>query len=135
MDCSLPGSSVHGIFQARILEGVAISFSNAPNIRTPKCIKQILIDLNSETDNNTITEKWGQGCLMIFSEQLGDRTPTFNRTATAGLLTVAPTEKVQGRGLGVSRQRQSEFLRLERILNVSRLNSLISWLWLWYLER
>ena len=26
-DCSLPGSSVHGIFQARILERVAISFS------------------------------------------------------------------------------------------------------------
>ena len=25
MDCSLPGSSVHGIFQARILEWVAIS--------------------------------------------------------------------------------------------------------------
>ena len=27
MDCSLPGSSVHGIFQTRILEWVAISFS------------------------------------------------------------------------------------------------------------
>ena len=27
MDCRLPGSSVHGIFQARILEWVAISFS------------------------------------------------------------------------------------------------------------
>ena len=27
MDCSLPGISVHGIFQARILEWVAISFS------------------------------------------------------------------------------------------------------------
>ena len=26
-DCSLPGSSVRGIFQARILEGVAVSFS------------------------------------------------------------------------------------------------------------
>ena len=26
-DCSLPGSSIHGIFQARILERVAISFS------------------------------------------------------------------------------------------------------------
>ena len=25
MDCSLPGSSVHGVFQARILECVAIS--------------------------------------------------------------------------------------------------------------
>ena len=27
MDCSLPGFSVHGIFQAKILEWVAISFS------------------------------------------------------------------------------------------------------------
>ena len=27
MDCSLPGSSVHGILQARILEWVAISYS------------------------------------------------------------------------------------------------------------
>ena len=28
MDCSLPGSSVHGIFQARVLEWAAISFSS-----------------------------------------------------------------------------------------------------------
>ena len=27
MDCSQPGSSVHGIFQARVLEWVAIAFS------------------------------------------------------------------------------------------------------------
>ena len=27
MDCSLPGSSIYGTSQARILEGVAISFS------------------------------------------------------------------------------------------------------------
>ena len=27
MDCSMPGSSVHGIFQARILQWVAMSFS------------------------------------------------------------------------------------------------------------
>ena len=27
MDCSLPGPSVHGIFQARVLEWVAIAFS------------------------------------------------------------------------------------------------------------
>ena len=27
VDCSLPGSSVHGIFQARVLEWVAIAFS------------------------------------------------------------------------------------------------------------
>ena len=28
MDCSLPGSSIHGIFQARVLEWGAIAFSN-----------------------------------------------------------------------------------------------------------
>ena len=36
-DCSLPGSSVHGILQARILEWVAISFSrgsSGPRART-----------------------------------------------------------------------------------------------------
>ena len=30
MDCSLPGSSVHGIFQARMLESGAIAFSTGP---------------------------------------------------------------------------------------------------------
>ena len=29
MDCSLPGSSAHGIFQARVLEWVAIAFSTS----------------------------------------------------------------------------------------------------------
>ena len=29
MDCSPPGSSVHGILQARILESIAISYSTA----------------------------------------------------------------------------------------------------------
>ena len=27
MDCTLPGSSIHGIFQTRVLEWVAIAFS------------------------------------------------------------------------------------------------------------
>ena len=31
MDCSLPGSSIHGILQARKLEWVAISFSRGNN--------------------------------------------------------------------------------------------------------
>ena len=31
MDCSLPGSSVHGIFQAIVLEWIAISFSKESN--------------------------------------------------------------------------------------------------------
>ena len=31
MDCSLSGSSIHGIFQARVLEWIAISFSRGPS--------------------------------------------------------------------------------------------------------
>ena len=37
LDCSLPGSSVHGIFQAIVLEWIAISFSRGssqPRART-----------------------------------------------------------------------------------------------------
>ena len=35
MDCSLPGSSVHGIFQARVLEWGAIAFSESNHEETP----------------------------------------------------------------------------------------------------
>ena len=35
LDCSLPGSSIHGIFQARVLEWGAISFSKL-NIQKTK---------------------------------------------------------------------------------------------------
>ena len=38
MDCILPGSSVHEILQARILEEVAISFSN---------LEGVVVDLRS----------------------------------------------------------------------------------------
>ena len=31
MDCSLPDSSVHGIFQSRVLEWGAIAFSDIPH--------------------------------------------------------------------------------------------------------
>ena len=31
MDCSLPGSTIHGIFQARVLEWGAIAFSDRFN--------------------------------------------------------------------------------------------------------
>ena len=32
MDCSLPGSSVHGIYQARVLEWIAASFSRGSSV-------------------------------------------------------------------------------------------------------
>ena len=40
MDCSLPGSSVHGIFQARVLEWGAIAFSESPLVGTKKKVTE-----------------------------------------------------------------------------------------------
>ena len=51
MDSSPPGSSVHGILQARVLERVAISFSNR---EVSKYLKQILKDLKGEIKSKTI---------------------------------------------------------------------------------
>ena len=49
MDCSLPDSSIHGIFQARILEWVAISFSKGssqPSDQTQvSCIEGCLLTI------------------------------------------------------------------------------------------
>ena len=46
MDCSLPGSSVHGIFQARVLERGAIAFS----VVTTEYFRSLqLIDLLTDT--------------------------------------------------------------------------------------
>ena len=40
MDCSLPGSSIHGIFQARVLERGAITFSElALGENTSSCVE------------------------------------------------------------------------------------------------
>ena len=36
MDCSLPGSSIHGIFQARVPEWGANALSNPPQINSQK---------------------------------------------------------------------------------------------------
>ena len=62
MDCSLPGSSVHGIFQARVLEWVAISFSRGssqPRDWTQvSCIAGIHFTIWG-TGEVTINRRWG----------------------------------------------------------------------------
>ena len=40
MDCSPPGSSIHGIFQARVLEWGAIAFSEATDYWSAKPLPQ-----------------------------------------------------------------------------------------------
>ena len=57
MDCSLPGSSIHGIFQAKVLEWGAIAFSNGmysltiPAVREhrPGLTRQGMKILNSDS--------------------------------------------------------------------------------------
>ena len=48
MDCSLPGSSVHGILQARILEWVAVPFCRGPS--QPRSLSLQVDSLPSEPD-------------------------------------------------------------------------------------
>ena len=43
MDCSLPGSSVHGIFQARVLEWGAITLSESHAQEKPNDLRESLI--------------------------------------------------------------------------------------------
>ena len=64
MDCSLPGSSVHAIFQARILEQVVISFSGGssqPGIepRSPTLAGGLFTSwATSEASGVTIDDTW-----------------------------------------------------------------------------
>ena len=53
MDCSLLGSSVHGIFQARILEWVAISFSKPIQQRCKVVVCPHFIDQRKLRDQVT----------------------------------------------------------------------------------
>ena len=47
MDCSLPGSSVHGVFQARVLEWGAIAFSMA---ESEEELKRLLMKVKEESE-------------------------------------------------------------------------------------
>ena len=58
MDCSLPASSIHGIFQARVLEWGAIAFSdlchgNWKMLQTIFYSENQLLNINQHTTNYT----------------------------------------------------------------------------------
>ena len=69
MDCSLPGSSVHGIFQARVLEWVAIAFS----VRKTKIKCLCVCVLSSSVVSDFLMVLWTIACQtsvsMGFSRQ------------------------------------------------------------------
>ena len=53
MDCSLPGSSVHGIFQARVLEWGVIAFSVISMTIT---LVKITISFHQTTSDNLVAD-------------------------------------------------------------------------------
>ena len=81
MDCSLPGSSVHGIFQARVLEWGAIAFS-LKDLKTSQIkICQSLVHLMEPIVILTLFRDWplGDPSLMILPLQ-----NLFQRSCPAG---------------------------------------------------
>ena len=60
MDCSLPGSSIHGIFQARVLEWGAIAFSMAPHYFLIIIRKRWIIFLSCRDQNLLQKTHWEQ---------------------------------------------------------------------------
>ena len=57
MDCSLPGSSVHGIFQARVLEWVASAFSTISDLfHNLQSLVYCLVYRNMQ--NNGLSNDW-----------------------------------------------------------------------------
>ena len=62
MDCSFPGSSIHGIFQARVLEWGAIAFSGLSHLvakkkKKPTGQKKGEVHINTNISENRL----GQG--------------------------------------------------------------------------
>ena len=68
MDCSLPGSSIHGIFQARVLEWGAIALEGI-NSRISEAEEQIselkdkMVKITSEEQNKVKRMKRTEGSL------------------------------------------------------------------------
>ena len=50
MDCSLPGSSIHGIFQTKVLEWGAIAFSAKSGYQLPIGTRRIYVDVNFKSE-------------------------------------------------------------------------------------
>ena len=57
MDCSLPGSSVHGIFQARVLVKSYPSINDTTGKRESDLIRQIFDEIKAKIFSNLLKKK------------------------------------------------------------------------------
>ena len=79
MDCSLPGFSVHGNLQARVLEWVAITFSDyrfgaspmTQQVKNPLTMQEILVQ--SLGGEDTLRRAWQPTQVLLLGEFHGQR--------------------------------------------------------------
>ena len=90
MDCSLPGSSIYGIFQARVLEWVAIAFSRK----------------SSQPRDRTRVSRIAGRRFTVWATREATKPISWRIHPTSGLPTVSYPEATLGRGLSTSIQKQ-----------------------------
>ena len=71
MDCSLPGSSVHGIFQARVLEWGAIAFSVIRDEAYPVVYEVLCLSVCPENPVLSICGSQGINLASIGRQSIG----------------------------------------------------------------
>ena len=81
MDCSLPGSSIHGFFQGRVLEWGAIAFSRENIVRSHQ-VPQILLKspVSSLAKSTKITQQWALYFFLIVWSQSTEEKITVTNT-------------------------------------------------------
>ena len=68
MDCSLPGSSVHGIFQARVPEWGVIAFSQGSTTYIQKYLKYLTVKILISQDHKIKRFKKTEVEVIIFKK-------------------------------------------------------------------
>ena len=78
MDCSLPGSSVHGILQARILEWTAIPFYRGCSQPTDQIqVSRIADGFFTISANREALEHWSGLCRVVSCREVTQSCPTL----------------------------------------------------------
>ena len=94
MDCSLPGSSVHGVFQARVLEWGAIAFSDRwfkeHLTESPNCSLELAARLDARLHSTPqcpgLSPGAPSGNLLLFLTNISRRQKLWNVICESGVI-------------------------------------------------
>ena len=99
MDCSPPGSSVHGIFQARVLEWGAIAFSEST-------LQYMLKDKRTKNNNNrsraSQKSQKGKKIISVKVERVSGKRQDFKKVLKDGSSRVEGDWEDSGRARDIS---------------------------------